>query len=173
MFDYCDLVIGNYPVGDLINSMHSISLFVFFFFFCATAAFSDGGVSVRTEKDTYAAGEPVTLVLFNESGRSIYSLAKSPAPGVAVRNLEVKNPRGIWDAFFLKSRKGADADFDTAGEIKPGEKVDFSWEPAVLVKNTETAPGTGLFRLSVIYHIPRSGKPPVFGTAKSNEFRIR
>ena len=129
-------------------------------------------VSVRTEKDTYSQGEPVTLVLSNESGSPVYSLANSLTPGAAVRNCEIKNPRGIWDAFFLKSRKGDDGEFDQAQEIGPGQSLAFSWEPAIMEKGREVVPGPGLYRLTVIYHL-KKGAGYVFGTAKSNEFTIQ
>jgi hypothetical protein len=128
-----------------------------------------GEVTVRTVKDTYRAGETVEIVLANGSGESIRSLARSAMAAAAVRNLETKNPRGIWDAFFLKSRRGSDADFERAGEIRAGESVTFVWKPAILENGAEKAPGPGLYRLTVIYH---KGSRRIFGTAKSNEFRI-
>lgn len=143
------------------------------FFMCVHAQVYAGEVTVKTAKDAYAVGEPVEIVLTNGSGGSIRSLAKSAMPGMAVRNLEVRNPRGIWDAFFLKSRRESDAVFEKAGQIKTGESVTFLWRPAVLEKGKEETPGPGRYRLTVIYHAPRPGSRPVFGTAKSNEFDIR
>jgi hypothetical protein len=138
----------------------------------SSAAYADG-VTVATGKEGYAIGEPVAITLTNGSDHPIWSLAKSATPGSAVRNLEVRNPRGIWDAFFLKNRKGSDAEFETAGEIKPGETVTFSWKPAVLEKGRERAPGAGRYRLSVIYHVKKSAQTFIFGTAKSNEFSLK
>lgn len=143
------------------------------FFMCAYAPVFAAEVTVKTAKAAYASGEPVEIVLSNGSGGSIWSLAKSDVSAMAVRNLEVKNPRGIWDAFFLKSRRESGSVFEKAGEIKPGETVTFLWKPAVLEKGKEEAPGPGHYRLTVIYHLQRPGIPPVFGTAKSNEFDIR
>ena len=142
--------------------------FLFLVFAPAFAA----GVTVKTAADGYAAGQPVEITLTNGSGESVYSLAKSTSPGMAVRNLEVKNPRGIWDAFLLKSRKGGDSDFQKAGQIKPGENVTFSWVPLVLEQGREIAPAAGKYRLTVIYHSLK-GSLPIFGTAKSNEFTIK
>ena len=129
-------------------------------------------VTVRTQKDVYARGEPVTMVLANDSEAPIFSLVNSLRPGDAVRNCEIKNPRGIWDAFFLSSRKADDKEFDRAGEIAPGKALAFSWKPAVLVKGREIVPGPGLYRLTVIYHLKKGGEY-VFGTAKSNEFTFK
>ncbi|MGE5308521.1 MAG: hypothetical protein ACM3OC_05530 [Deltaproteobacteria bacterium] len=128
-------------------------------------------MTVGTSRKTYAAGEPVTLVLTNGSNKTVYSLARSQQPGRAVRNFEIKNPRGIWDAFFLKNRKGADSDFEAAGAIKPGQSISFDWQPEVLVNGEVTAPGPGLYRITVIYHT-RQGKRLIFGTCKSNDFNI-
>lgn len=143
-----------------------------FFFLLFVSSSSAAGVTVKTVQDTYAAGQPVAIVLTNGSGGSVYSLAKSGAPAMAVRNLEIKNPRGIWDAFFLKSRKGNDADFEAAGELRPGESVTFSWTPLVIEGGKEIPAAPGRYRLTVIYH---AGKGPsrAFGTAKSNEFTLK
>jgi len=142
-----------------------------FFLFLALSPACAAGVTVKTATDTCKAGQPVAIVLTNGSGESIYSLAKSDSPGRAVRNLEIKNPRGIWDAFFLKSRKGNDADFERAGELKPGESATFSWTPLVLEGGRELPAAPGRYRITVIYHASQ-GPSRVFGTAKSNEFTI-
>jgi len=151
--------------------MKKVSVPFFFFFLALSPAFA-AGVTVKTAADTCKAGQPVTIILTNGSGESVYSLAKSGAPAMAVRNLEIKNPRGIWDAFFLKSRKGSDADFEKAGELKPGESVTFSWTPLVMEGGKELPAVPGRYRITVIYHAVK-GPFRTFGTAKSNEFTIK
>ena len=128
-------------------------------------------VSVKTRQDSYKRGQPVTMTLENDAVFPVYSLANSLNPGAAVRNCEVKNPRGIWDAFPLKSRRSGEDEFEQAGEVGAGELVSFSWKPAVLEKGREIVPGQGLYRLTVIYYFLK-GSQNVFATAKTNEFRI-
>ncbi len=144
---------------------------------CAQLAFClpvhAAGVTVTSSKSEYAQEEPVQLTVTNDSGAPVRTLARSPDPGLAVRNLEVRNPRGIWDAFFLENRKAPDEVFDRAGELAQGESVSFYWLPMVLEKGKRQPPGPGLYRITVIYHIDRPGKPRIFGTAKSNEFEIK
>jgi hypothetical protein len=138
----------------------------------ACAAAFAGDVSARTAVAAYRTGEPVSIVMTNGSGRAVCTPAKSADPGKAVRNFEVKNPRGIWDAFFLESRRGSGEEFASCGELKPGESLSFSWEPKVLEKGSLQRPGPGRYRLTVIYLIKVPGKPSVFKTAKTNEFTI-
>jgi hypothetical protein len=132
--------------------------------------------SVSTDKFVYSSGEKIKITFKNVSLQSIFSNAASSSPDFAISNVERKLSQWSWDAFRLHCGwPDCDIDFDVPAEIKPGKSVSFQWQPKIYLNKKYVVPQPGLWRMTFIYQIRKSGdsKNWIWKTVKSNEFTLQ
>jgi hypothetical protein len=132
--------------------------------------------SVSTDKSVYSSGEKIKITFKNISLQSIFSIAASSSPDFAISNVERKLSQWSWDAFRLHCGwPDCDIDFDVPAEIKTGKSVSFQWLPRIYLNKEYVAPQPGLWRMTFIYQIRKSGDSRnwIWKTVKSNEFTLQ
>jgi hypothetical protein len=133
-------------------------------------------ITVSTLKNSYSLKEEITIKLANSLEVPVFTIAASSSPEMGLTNLERKASVG-WDALPLRCRQPScivDYTMPPAGEIKPGATVTFSWKPKVFINNKYEAPGSGTYRLTIMYQVSKPDDPMRWNwkTVRSNTFTL-
>jgi hypothetical protein len=133
-------------------------------------------VTVSTVKNSYSLKEKITITVANPLETPVFTIAASSSPEMGLINLERKASVG-WDALPLRCRQPSckvDYTMPPAGEIKPGAAVTFSWQPKVFINNKYEAPGSGTYRLTIMYQVSKPDDPMKWNwkTVRSNTFTL-
>lgn len=141
-------------------SLISYILFIFLCLECSVAqpsnsAVVDAGVSATTDMSSYRKGQTMQINIKNDLSVSIFSIAASSTPAIAIDGIEEMSVDGKWMRHPVRcGYPECYIDHDFPAEIKPGGSSKFSWIPVIYKGNLkEDTAGKGTYRICVSYQI--------------------
>ncbi len=141
----------------------SLISYILFIFFCLgysvaqqnNSAITGAGVSVNTDMSSYRRDQAIQIEIKNGLSVSIFSIAASSTPAIAIDSIEKMSVDGKWIKHPVRcGYPECYIDHDFPAEIKPGSSSKFSWIPVIYKGNLkEDVAGKGTYRICVSYQI--------------------
>ena len=137
--------------------------YILFIFLCLrysvaqpnNSAIAGAGVSANTDMRSYREGQAIRIEIKNGLSTSIFSIAASSTPTIAIDSIEKMAPDGKWMKHAVRcDYPECYIDHDFPAEIKPHSSSKFSWIPVIYKGNLRNdAVGKGTYRICVSYQI--------------------